>query len=60
MDGRYPGAGNYDFKPVLEVLQRRNFQGWVSAEVFDFKPGAEVIANETIRNLKAEIGRIGK
>jgi len=60
MDGRYPGAGNYDFKPVLEVLQRRNFQGWVSAEVFDFKPGAEAIASETIRHLKAEIGRIGK
>ncbi|MEN6601753.1 MAG: sugar phosphate isomerase/epimerase family protein [Bryobacteraceae bacterium] len=60
MDGRYPGAGNYDFKPVLEVLQRRDFQGWVSAEVFDFKPGAEMIASETIRHLKAEIGRIGK
>lgn len=60
MDGRYPGAGNYDFKPVLEVLARRNFPGWVSAEVFDFKPGAEVIANETIRHMKAEIARIAK
>ncbi len=60
MDGSYPGAGTYDFKPVLEVLQRRNYQGWVSAEVFDFKPGAEVIARETIRHLKAEIGRIAK
>lgn len=60
MDGRYPGAGNYDFKPVLEVLQRRDFQGWVSAEVFDFKPGAEIIANGTIRHLKAEIGRIAR
>jgi len=60
MDGSYPGAGTYDFKPVLEVLQRRNYQGWVSAEVFDFKPGAEIIARETIRHLKAEIGRIAK
>jgi sugar phosphate isomerase/epimerase len=60
LDGRYPGAANYDFTSVLEVLQRRDFQGWVSTEVFDFKPGAQVIATETIRHLKAEIGKIRK
>jgi sugar phosphate isomerase/epimerase len=59
LDGRYPGAGDYDFKPVLAVLKRREFQGWVSAEVFDFSPGAEVIAGETIRHLEAEIEKLG-
>ena len=41
MDGRHCGAGNYDFKPLLATLQRRNYQGWVSLEAFDFTPGAE-------------------
>ena len=41
LDGRHCGAGNYDFKPVLEMLRRREYQGWVSLEAFDFTPGAE-------------------
>jgi D-psicose/D-tagatose/L-ribulose 3-epimerase len=59
MDGRYPGAGDYDFKPILEVLQRNNYGGWVSAEVFDFKPGAETIARESFAHLKREIEAVG-
>lgn len=59
MDGRYPGAGDYDFKPVLEVLARRNFAGWVSAEVFDFSPGPETIARNTIEHLNREIAQLG-
>jgi len=58
MDGRHPGAGDYDFKPVLEVLAKRNFSGWVSAEVFDFSPGPEKIAGDTIEYLKQEISRL--
>ena len=26
VDGRHPGAGNYDFKPVLDVLRRREYR----------------------------------
>jgi D-psicose/D-tagatose/L-ribulose 3-epimerase len=59
MDGRYPGAGDYDFKPILEVLQRNNYGGWVSAEVFDFKPGAETIARESFAHMKREIEAVG-
>jgi sugar phosphate isomerase/epimerase len=51
MDGRHPGTGNYDFKPLLDVLRRRNYSGFVSLEVFDFKPGAELIANDSLRFL---------
>jgi sugar phosphate isomerase/epimerase len=58
MDGRHPGQGDYDFRPVLEVLARRNYQGWVSSEVFEFLPGAEVIAEENINFLKAEIAKL--
>jgi len=52
MDGRHPGTGNYDFKALLEVLRRRSYSGFVSLEVFDFKPGAELIANDSLRYLE--------
>jgi sugar phosphate isomerase/epimerase len=58
LDGRHCGAGNYDFKPVLDVLRRRNFKGWVSLEAFDFTPGAERLANESLRHLEAEIAKL--
>jgi D-psicose/D-tagatose/L-ribulose 3-epimerase len=58
MDGRHPGTGSYDFKPVLEVLRRRAYHGWVSLEVFDFKAGAEKIANDSLRYLESEIAKL--
>ncbi len=58
MDGRHPGAGDYDFKPVLAVLRRRNYAGWVSAEVFDFSPGAEKIAHDSLRHIQSEIAKL--
>ncbi len=53
LDGRHPGAGDYDFQPLLETLARRNFPYWLSSEVFDFSPGSEKIAYDTIRHMKA-------
>jgi len=58
MDGKHPGMGDYDFKPILDVLRRRNFQGWVSLEAFDFSFGAERIANESLRHLEKEIEKL--
>ena len=58
LDGRHCGAGNYDFKPVFEVLQRRNYAGWISLEAFDFSPGAERLANESLRHLESEIAQL--
>ncbi len=58
MDGRHPGTGSYDFKPVLEVLGRRGYQGWLSLEVFDFSPGADRIAEDSLTYLKAEIAQV--
>jgi sugar phosphate isomerase/epimerase len=55
LDGRHCGAGSYDYKPVLEVLRRRGYGGWISLEAFDFTPGAERIANESLRHLESEI-----
>jgi D-psicose/D-tagatose/L-ribulose 3-epimerase len=58
LDGRHCGAGSYDFKPVLEVLQRRGYTGWVSLEAFDFTPGAERLANESLRHLENQIRQL--
>ncbi|MGD0771974.1 MAG: sugar phosphate isomerase/epimerase family protein [Candidatus Solibacter sp.] len=58
LDGRHCGAGSYDFSPVLEVLKRRGYTGWVSLEAFDFTPGAERLANESLRHLENQIGQL--
>lgn len=58
MDGRHPGRADYDFKPVLAKLKERGYAGWISLEVFDFTPGADTIARESIDFLNAEIARL--
>lgn len=47
MDGRRPGAGDYDFPALLKALRELNYNGWVSAEVFDFSPGADAVSRAT-------------
>ena len=51
MDGRHPGTGRYDFTAVLSALERIGYQGWISLEVFDFKPDPVTIARESINHL---------
>ena len=58
MDGRRPGSGHYDFKPLLDVLRRREYRHWVSLEVFDCAPDSEKIATESLRFLEKEIGQL--
>ena len=58
LDGRHCGAGDYDFTPVLAALARLRYGGWLSLEAFDFSPGAERIANESLRHLERASGRI--
>jgi D-psicose/D-tagatose/L-ribulose 3-epimerase len=58
MDGRHPGTGSYDFLPLMQVLQRRGYAGWVSAEVFDFTPGPERIMAETMWHMESVTAKI--
>lgn len=58
MDGRHPGTGDYDFKAIFDVLRRRNYQHWISLEAFDFTPGPETLAAESLRHLEKEIAQL--
>ncbi len=49
---RGPGMGEVDFTPILETLNEVGYDGWVSVEVFDYEPGVETLATESIRHLK--------
>lgn len=47
-----PGMGDTDFHPILKSLLDTNYSGWVSVEVFDYSPGADVIARMSIEYMK--------
>ena len=55
MDGGYPGSGDFDFQSILRVLHEEGYREYVSAEVFDFSPGAEFIARKSLRHLKQQM-----
>ncbi len=47
-NGRGPGFGNLKFAPLLDVLQQGGYEGYVSVEVFDFKPDPQTIAGRSL------------
>jgi sugar phosphate isomerase/epimerase len=52
---RGPGMGEIDFGPILKALVQSGYSRWVSVEVFDYTPGAEETARQSIACLKREL-----
>jgi sugar phosphate isomerase/epimerase len=49
---RGPGMGDLDFIPIFKALADIDYRGWVSVEVFDYAPGVEALARESIEYMQ--------
>jgi sugar phosphate isomerase/epimerase len=56
---RGPGMGQMDFKPILSALHEIDYQGWVSVEVFDYEPGVQTLARDSMRYLQQCLQELG-
>lgn len=48
-----PGMGEVQFEPIMKALADIHYDQWVSVEVFDYSPGDEALARQSIENLRA-------
>jgi len=51
-NGRGPGFGELDFVPILKMLMKNGYKGYLSVEVFDFSPDPQTVASRSIGYLK--------
>jgi len=49
---RGPGFGDTDFRPVFSALSELGYDGYVSVEVFNYKPDPVTIARESLAYLR--------
>jgi sugar phosphate isomerase/epimerase len=49
---RGPGMGDVDFGPIMKALVDSGYDRWASVEVFDYSPGAEETARQSIATLR--------
>ncbi len=55
-----PGFGEVDFVPILRTLGEIDYRGWVSVEVFDYTPGVERLAAESIRYMQQCLAKLAR
>lgn len=48
-----PGMGETDYHPIFAALLETGYSGWISVEVFDYAPGAEFIAQQSIDYMRS-------
>ena len=49
---RGPGFGDTDYAPIAQALKDIGYDGYVSVEVFDYKPDPETIATKSLEYLR--------
>ncbi|MFA4015890.1 MAG: hypothetical protein RUDDFDWM_000989 [Candidatus Fervidibacterota bacterium] len=54
-----PGMGETDYRPIVKALSEIGYDGFLSVEVFDFSPGAENIARQSIAYLQEVLSEYG-
>lgn len=47
-----PGMGEVRFEPIIQALRDIGYEGYLSVEVFDYRPGAQTIARQSIEYLR--------
>jgi sugar phosphate isomerase/epimerase len=55
-----PGFGQVDFLPILQALGQVDYRGWVSVEVFDYAPGIERLARESIEYMQGCLAKLAE
>lgn len=53
-----PGFGELDFVPIFEALREVNYGKWVSVETFDFTPGPEKLAIDSLKYMKECLAKV--
>jgi len=55
-----PGFGKLDFVPIFKALDEVDYRGWVSVEVFDYAPGPERLARESIEYMRKCVAKLAQ
>ena len=55
-----PGFGSLDFAPIFQTLTDIGYEGWVSVEVFDYAPGIERLARQSIDYMRGILERLSQ